>query len=390
MRSSNLPVVTVLLLLVAHYLRADEQLVAAGYGIEKASLALDSRGRPHIVSDEGLSGRKVFYSYPDVGGWKTVEIHPQGKAAGITSEPHIALGKNDSAWIGLHTASPVDRRDATVSFYRIDNISTKPVLGPLTQSVRGTRTHVVTDRDGRLYVFWRMNTDLFYEMYDIKGENASAVHRLTNVKVTIPDEEMGLCSNSFDVDVGPDGLAHGVCTNILGLMYSNSELEAADRGVQMIARGHLVGCEGPYTVPVIRVDRANPAVVYVLFAGVENKAYLILKTATGWKRPVLVAPAGRQQAGRRAPPALVATPGGGAIAGWMDARSGNSVVYMRRISPTGVFGPEAQVTSGQHPRLAVDGQGIVHVVYTRDGNLYYQKVPALGSATSPKLTEVSR
>jgi hypothetical protein len=360
-----------------------EELIVQDNSLEKAMIAIDAAGRPHVVSDQGLNGRKIFYSYRGPGGWSTSELHPNGRPAGVTAEPRIALGDADTAWVGFHSAFAENRRQAAVSFYRIDHLSGTPVIGPLTQSVHGTRTNLKTDANGNIYVLWRMGTDLFYQVYRPDGKDASPVRRLTNVKITIPDEEMGLCSNSFDFDVGNDGIVHGVCTNILGLVYSSSELEAADRGVLMIARGHEVGCEGPYTVPVLQVDRRDPEVVYVLFAGVENKAYLILKTRAGWRKPVLLAPDGVKQGSRRAPPFLAGAANGGAIAAWMDGRNGRPVIYTRWITADGRFGPETRVAEGRHPRFAIDAQGRLHVVYTRDGALFYRVAGAPPKPHSP-------
>ena len=371
--------------------RNREEAVVKGYQIEKAMVAVDQTGRPHIASDQGLNGRRIFYSYCSGSEWKTVELYPNGRPAGVTAEPRIALGSGDTAWIGFHAASRENHRRATVSFLRIDRLSSSPAIGPLTQTVQGTRTNLKTDAHGGIYVLWRMGTDLFYQVYDPEGKNPSAIRRLTNVKVTIPDDEMGMCSNSFDFDLGSDGVVHGVCTNILGLVYSNSEMEAQDKGVLMVARGHRVGCEGPYTVPVIQVDRAAPRVVYVLFAGVANKAYLIVKTESGWQSPMLLAAEGWKQAGRRAPPFLAAAPGGGAIAAWMDARSGQPKIRSRWILKDGRLGPEMEVASGCHPRFAIDAGGLLHFVYTRGGDLYYQvtEAPPRPSERAPA-TQVSR
>jgi hypothetical protein len=353
-----------------------DELVVEGLGLEKGTLVIDSAGRPHIVSDQGLNSKKIFYSHRRSTKWETIELYPRGHPAGITTEPHIAAGSTDTAWVGFHTTSSTDRREATVSFLRISHLSRNPQVGPLIESVKGTRTNLKTDQQGRVYVLWRMGTDLFYQLYGAEGTDPSPVRRLTNVKVTIPDEEMGMCSNSFDFDVGRDGIVHGICTNILGLLYSNSTMEAFDKGILMVARGHQVGCEGPYTVPVIQVDRMDPSVVYVLFAGVENKAYVILRAKAGWRKPALLAPKGSDQGSRRAPPFLAAARDGGAICSWMDSRDGRPKVYCRWITGNGRLGPEVEIAVGRHPRFAIDAQGLLHFVYTREGNLYYRVAQA--------------
>lgn len=349
-----------------------ESLVLCDRGIERAEVVVDSRGRPHIVSDQGADGT-VVYSYHSGTRWVSRTVPVPGDTPMLATEPHIVALAGEEAFVTFHWAPRSNRKRGRVALFAILRLPGLPELqGPLVVG-QGRYPHVRLGPAGRVYILWRIGRDLFYRVRSPDG-TLSGLFRLSNTRITMHDEEMGGCSANFDFEVGPEGTVHGACTNILGLFYTNSLMEARDQGVLFIAAGHKIGCEGPYTVPSMAADRSDPRILYVLFSGVDRRTYLVRRDPSGWRRPILAVQADSHQSGPRNPPFLAARPGGGAVMSWMDDRSGRYEIYVRTIAPNGDLGPEVRVAAGCNPRLYARTRQEVDLVYSRQGSLLYQRV----------------
>jgi hypothetical protein len=348
-----------------------ESVVLKNRGIERAEIVLDAKGRPHVISDQGAGN--VFYSYNDGGQWLSRSVFPDPPTTEIATEPYIVTASGEEAFVTFHWASKLNQREGRIAVLRIGSLAGTPKIGQPEILGGGRFPHLRVDSKGRLHVLWRIDRDLYYRVRS-PAEEYSELRRLTNTRITLPDEEMGGCSPNFDFAVGADSIVHGTCTNVLGVFYTNSIMEAADQGVLLIAPGHKVGCEGPFTLPRMAVDTRDPHIVYVLFAGVDKRTYLIRRDPYAWREPVLAVSADSRQSGPRTPPAITALPDGGAVMAWMDDRSSQYEVYLRSIASDGHLGPEMRVASGRNPRLCVAFRRSLHVVYTREGNLLHKPI----------------
>lgn len=121
----------------------------------------------------------------------------------------------------------------------------------------------------------------------------------------------------------------------------------------------------------LAVDRKDARVVYVVFGGGDNRAYLIQRRNDGWSTPQQLIPGDSQQSEKRAPPVVRALPDGGALLAWMDNRSGEYEIYLGLLSADGRMGPSKRVTLGRNPRFAFGRNGEIHLTFVRDGDLYY-------------------
>jgi hypothetical protein len=196
------------------------------------------------------------------------------------------------------------------------------------------------------------------------------------IAATFPGEEDVGCSSGNDSDVDSAGVIHIACNNQeYGWFYSNSEMAEQGRGVQIIAAPYQTGCCHEWTVSSLAADRREPGKLYFVIGGGDNRAYLVWRRQNSWSQPRLLTTVESEQSEKRAPPMITALPEGGAMVTWMERRGNTSDIYIARVNPSGELCRRKRIAAGNNPRFTLDEHGVVHIVYTRGGNLYYTRVP---------------
>ena len=352
-----------------------ERIVLAGRRIQKAAVAVDSRGRPHIVSDQGRLGTAIYYSYRVGNTWMSRRISPPGRITTRITEPNIVIDSRDRAYVAYwyyHYDLPSTTRTTHSCGFQEIRIGEDPLMGEWVGLGRGSTPVLNLDNEGRLHVHWRASGRKFLHRVFSGTRPLGGPENLFLVGKTFPNDPDAGCSSGNDSDVGADGIIHMACASqTLGLLYSNSDRSRRGVGVQIVGRPMEIGCCHEWTVCSLAVDRKDPRIIYIIFGGGDNRAYLIQRRSDGWARPRRLVPGGSTQSEKRAPPFIQALPDGGALAAWMDGRSGRYQIYLGAVSSNGRLGPVKRVTQGKNPRFALGPGGEVHLTFVRDGDLYY-------------------
>ena len=358
-----------------------ERLVFAGGSVQKGRIAVDDAGRPHIVSDQGRSGRRAFYSYFNGAAWLTQELGPSGQPVQAINEPKIAFTRGFlyiTYW--WRAATPKGPGPWKVSLQQIGDSSKVPRVTGWLDVADGASPEINLDDEGRVVLSWRASgTSFRYQIFD-GMRPLGPPKELMLIEETFPGEEDVGCSSGNDSDLDSRGVLHIACNNQeYGWFYSNSEFPEKGQGVQIIAAPHQSGCCHEWTVSSLAADRREIGVLYFVIGGGDNRAYLVRRRDSRWSKPQPLSSLATQQSEKRASPAITALPEGGAVIAWMENDGRRSIVHIARMDADAKLGPRKQVAYGMNPRFAVDQQRMVHVAYTRAGNLFYIRTKLPGN-----------
>ncbi len=342
----------------------------------RPSVALDSMGQPHVLTDTGDPGLGAeLRIYHRLGGdWQeevlaTASDPPVESAPASIAEPRLEIDPLDRAWASAHYFRSNVYEACGIGVFVIDDVATQPTLSAFDKLNIGS----VGWSNGNLSLDPARPDEGVVMTYDgewARVDPSAAVFEQGQMYIGNSGEKLRFRIAAND---GAPGVWHGV-TSGWGPSpsgYQNSVRDDAGLGHLVWADYDTYPIQGEDTRHMaLGLDRADPEVAYI---SVIYEPGLVINVFDGealaWPSndlPVIDAEADYvHRFGPQWAPALE----GGAFLCW--SRSGR--IKLRYVGPDGALGEEVDVSDGSHPALATDDEGHLHLAY-RNGGMRYRKI----------------
>jgi hypothetical protein len=359
------------------------------------AIAVDSRMQPHIVTDGG----SFMHMYSHVGGsWRSLSKNVRNLVNSPQFyNPHIEIDSLDRAWISGTTWQPAGGVGIVVR----TNVSTDPSdFDSMALSRAGARFPV-----GLLSIDpafpdegIAMGTAGGWQrvFYDANGAGSVRLADSGRLPVGASGEKIAFWISKAGSVQHPNGRNQAVWHAAMGGYYNdysayiNSLMQARGQG-RMVWAAHpsypTMTDDGAY-VRVVS-DATNPEIAYITCdfsaggrhggAGVGMNIYNGIDFNFSANNILMLDRAGTAGLRRFAPQSAPAKDGGVFVT-WN--RAGR--IIMRYVPATARsisdLGPEWDFGPGGPAAIAVDGNGDVHLAYTRGGMTYYRLIEMAGSS----------
>jgi len=248
-----------------------------GNASDRASLAIDSRGRLHLVwTETSAYNRQVFYARFEGGQWTSAE--QLSHSVGYAGFPSLAVDSQDRVQVVWYA---FDGTFYQIYYRRLDVSTWTPERALTTETVDATSPAIALGPDGKVHVVW-------FRLESRGTFNEVAYLRLEGDTVVETHAISGHGVDSIDPSIVVDrrGTVHVVWSAVVGGLERIEHLEGG-------SNWSAIEAVSPATVgathPTLALDQGSR--LHLVWEGTDHQIYAQSKNGS-WSTPVTISSGG--------------------------------------------------------------------------------------------------
>jgi hypothetical protein len=351
------------------------------YGGMRTSIALDTEGQPHVVTDvAGIGDGRPLMIYHRTGAnaWTAGETLPLPDVqTDVMYGPSIKIDGNNRAWIAAHCYTVGDFDVSGQPMWTIDNVRASTALRWLGLKHFGPW-------GGWLNPVIALDSSYPNQVVVFTGDGVYSILRADNTVTAGGTLYIGQTGEQHYYAIGPragqPGIIHGCQSGaapdqkpLNPASYMNSTMSDPVIWASITAYNQ----DNEQTHPGLAADLENPGTAYMACIWDRGLVLNVWNATLNGGAGRLVRPIDNLiSLDATAAPywrfnyPLAAAPGGGCWAAW----SSGDQVKVAYVSAQGQAGETVTVAQGWTPNLCVDGHGNVHLAFASGDRMRYIKI----------------
>jgi len=353
-----------------------EEEVCGTFMGARPSVAVDSLGQPHIVSDTGdpTLGAELRIYHKLAGQWHE-EVLATASDPAVASEPssiaepHLEIDPLDRAWVSAHYFRSNVYEACGIGVFLVEDAAANPELAWFGKYNIGS----VGWSNGNLACDPYHPDEAVVMTYDGewgKADTTGSVFEQGQMYIGNSGEKVRFLIAPRD---GQTGVWHGITGGWepSPSAYQNSARDLAGQAIVVWAEYGAYPIQGDdMRHPGLGLDGVDPEVAYI---SAVYEPGLVINVFDGeqmvWPNTALPVVDASPSYIHRFGPQWAPAHGGGAFLAWSSAGR----IKLLYVGPDGSMGDEVDVCDGTNASLVTDDRGDIHLAYV-DGGMRYRKI----------------